>query len=94
MFLDSMTVMCKLELREDEELLVRRFADDRGDPPAARPSFIVKLATVLKQIVETSVPLKSSTKRYHVPPLHKQLQNKTKEVQLNGFKIFFDLLNR
>ena len=65
----AMTVMCKLELREEEEVRVRRFADDAGDPAAKRASFIVKLATVLKQIVETSLPQESSTKRYHV---HKQ----------------------
>ena len=74
-----MTVMCKLELREEEELLVRRFADDGGDPAAERASFIVKLATVLKQIVETSVPQESSTKRYHVPPLHKHNFSETAE---------------
>ena len=74
-----MTVMCKLELREKEELLVRRSADDGGDPAAARASFIVKLATVLKQIVETSVPQESSAKRYHVPPLHKHNFSETAE---------------
>ena len=74
----AMTVMCKLELREEEEGRVRRFADDASDPAAARASFIVKLATVLKQIVETSLPQESSTKRYHVPPLHKQF-SKTAE---------------
>ena len=87
-----MTVMCKLELREEEEVRVRRFADDASDPAAARASFIVKLATVLKQIVETSLPQESSTKRYHVPPLHKhfaKLQNKMKEVQLKWFQKYF-----
>ena len=54
-------------------------ADDGGDPAAARASFIVKLATVLKQIVETSVPQESSTKRYHVPPLHKHNFSETAE---------------
>ena len=74
-----MTVMCKLELREEEELLVRRFAVDGGDPAAERASFIAKLASVPKQIVETSVPQESSTKRYHVPPLHKHNFSETAE---------------
>ena len=77
-FTNAMTVMCKLELREEEEVRVRRFADDAGDPAAARASFIVKLATVLKQIVETFVPQESSTIGYHVPPLQKQF-SKTAE---------------
>ena len=74
-----MTVICKLELREKEEVRVRRSADDGGDPAAERASFIAKLATVPKQIVETSVPQESSTKRYHVPPLHKHNFSETAE---------------
>ena len=84
-----MTVMCKLELREEEEVRVRRFADDASDPAAARASFIVKLATVLKQIVETSLPQESSTKRYHVHKQFAKLQNKMKEVQLKWFQKYF-----
>ena len=87
-----MTVMCKLELREEEEVLVRRFADDASDLAAARASFIVKLATVLKQIVETSVPQESQPKDIMFHPFTNnfpKLQNKMKEVQLKWFQKYF-----
>ena len=71
----AMTVMCKLELREEEEVRVRRFADDASDLAAARASFIVKLATVLKQIVETSVPQESQPKDIMFHPFTNNLQD-------------------